>query len=532
MLKLLLKKQLTELFRNYFLDTKKGTMRPKWQVALFFVFYIAIVFGVLGGMFFILATNLCGPMISLEVGWMYFLLMSLIALILGIFGSVFNTYAGLYLAKDNDLLLSLPIPVNVIITSRLLNVYIMGSMYSLIAMIPTLAVYWITAGFTPLRFILGILLTFTITLIVMLLSCILGWAVAKISQRFHNKSYAGVLSALAFFIAYYYFYYRASSMLDDLLLNAAVYGKEIKGSAYILYLFGSIGEGNLLAAFIFLAVSLVLCALVWNVISRTFFAIAADTGAVEKKTYKERSVKRKSVFSALLAKEFRRFTSDANYMLNCGLGVLLIPAAGILILIKGGEFMGALDTVFVHAPYTSAVMISVMLCMMTSMCNMAVPSVSLEGKNIWIPRSLPVTAKTVLRAKASMQLILTGIPVAIAAILCMFAVNAPVYIKALSILTVLAFTFFATMFGMFLGVRMANLSWVSELSVIKQSASIMVILFGTWIAAAAMGAAWLLLTYQIGAAAWLSILTLLLGAGGLYFLHWLDTKGAKHFAEL
>jgi ABC-2 type transport system permease protein len=92
-------------------------MRPKWQVALFFVFYIAIVFGVLGGMFFILATNLCGPMISLEVGWMYFLLMSLIALILGIFGSVFNTYAGLYLAKDNDLLLSLPIPVNVIITS-------------------------------------------------------------------------------------------------------------------------------------------------------------------------------------------------------------------------------------------------------------------------------------------------------------------------------------------------------------------------------------------------------------------------------
>lgn len=79
---------------------------------------------------------------------------------------------------------------------------------------------------------------------------------------------------------------------------------------------------------------------------------------------------------------------------------------------------------------------------------------------------------------------------------------------------------------------MANLSWVSELSVIKQSASIMIILFGTWVVAVAMGAAWLLLTYQIGAAAWLAILCLLLGAGGLYFMHWLDTKGAKHFAEL
>ena len=532
MLKLLLKKQLTELFRSYFLDAKKGTMRPKWQVVLFFLLYIAIVFGALGGVFFVLAMNLCGPMVSLEMGWMYFLLMGLIALVLGVFGSVFNTYAGLYLAKDNDLLLSLPIPVNVIITSRLLNVYIMGALYSLIVLIPTLAVYWITAGFTFMRLLGGILLILIITLIVMLLSCILGWAVAKISQRFKNKSYAGVLAALVFFAGYYYFYFRASSMLDDLVLNAAAYGKEIKGSAYILYLFGTIGEGNLLSALIFLAVSSALCAIVWTVISRTFFAIAADTGVSEKKVYREKSVRKKSVFGALLAKEFKRFTSDANYMLNCGLGVLFIPAAGIGIFLKGGEFMGVLDTVFAHAPYSSAVLISVMLCMLTSMVDMAVPSVSLEGKNIWIPRSLPVDAKQVLRAKACMQLILAGIPAAFAAVLSVCVLNAPLYIKALTVLFVLVFTFFATMSGLFLGVRMANLSWVSELSVIKQGAPVMIILFGTWIICAALAAGWLLLAYPIGAAAWLAILSLIFGAGGLYFMHWLDTKGAQRFREL
>ena len=40
---------------------------------------------------------------------------------MGAFGSVFNTYSSLYLAKDNDLLLSLPIPLRVIISSRLLS---------------------------------------------------------------------------------------------------------------------------------------------------------------------------------------------------------------------------------------------------------------------------------------------------------------------------------------------------------------------------------------------------------------------------
>ena len=60
------------------------------------------------------------------MGWLYFALMGLLAVLLGAFGSVFNTYSGLYLAKDNDLLLSMPIPVNTLMASRLLSVYLMG----------------------------------------------------------------------------------------------------------------------------------------------------------------------------------------------------------------------------------------------------------------------------------------------------------------------------------------------------------------------------------------------------------------------
>ncbi len=51
-----------------------------------------------------------GAALPLGYGWLYYALMGLLALAFGVFGSVFSTYAGLYQAKDNELLLSMPIP--------------------------------------------------------------------------------------------------------------------------------------------------------------------------------------------------------------------------------------------------------------------------------------------------------------------------------------------------------------------------------------------------------------------------------------
>ena len=64
------------------------------------------------------------------------------------FGSVFNTDAGLYLLKDNNLLLAMPIPVAALVGSHLIGVYLMGLLYSVVVIFPAIIVYWITAGIT------------------------------------------------------------------------------------------------------------------------------------------------------------------------------------------------------------------------------------------------------------------------------------------------------------------------------------------------------------------------------------------------
>ena len=46
------------------------------------------------------------------------------------------------------------------------------------------------------------------SLVVFVLSCLLGWVVAKISLRLKYKSFVTVLISLAFIGAYYFFYFN------------------------------------------------------------------------------------------------------------------------------------------------------------------------------------------------------------------------------------------------------------------------------------------------------------------------------------
>ena len=158
MFRILLKKQMTEIFRAYFYDAKKNKKRSVFSTVLFFGFFIILMVGIVGGMFAYLADSLCKPFAMVNMKWLYFLIMGMIAIALGTFGSVFNTYSGLYLSKDNDLLLSMPIPIRSILTIRLVSVYLMGLMYSAIVMLPAVIVYWIEVEATPLTVVGPVLL--------------------------------------------------------------------------------------------------------------------------------------------------------------------------------------------------------------------------------------------------------------------------------------------------------------------------------------------------------------------------------------
>ncbi len=532
MLKTLLRKQMMEIFRGYFYDAKKNRPRSKASTAIFIVLYGLLMAGVLGGIFTFASISMCKPLADAGMGWLYFTLMGLVSILLGAFGSIFNTYASLYKAKDNDLLLSLPIPTSHIMVSRLLSVYLMGLMYSGVVILPAIIVYWCTVSASVGAIVGSLLLLACISLFVLILSCSLGWVVAKISLKLKNKSFAVVLLSLAFIVLYYFFYFKAQTLIQELVMNAAIYGAKIRGIAYPLYLLGRMGEGDLTAILIVSAVVLALFALMWYVLSRSFLKIATATGKSERRVYREKNTEKRSLFAALFSKELARFTSSPNYLLNCGLATLLLPAMGVLLLVKGSSFLGVMTELLAGYPGSLPVLLCSTICLVASMNDCAAPSVSLEGRNLWIAHSLPISPWDVLKAKLSVQLLITSPTVLFASVCALIVVQSSILESAFILVLPQLFVLFSALFGLTLGIRFPNLTWTNEIAPIKQSLPVVIALLGGWVYGILMGLLYILVASSLGAALYLLLCSLVTLAASAAIYLWLKQKGSARFASL
>lgn len=533
MLKVLIKKQMTEIFRNYFYNAKKNTANSKAKVVGYILLFLALMVGVVGGMFAMVSVSICAALQEAGVPWMYFALLGLIAVVMGAFGSVFNIYSGLYLPKDNDLLLAMPIPVPVLMASRLLSVYLMGLMYSAVVAVPAIMVYWVVADFSVKTVLGGILYLFLISVFVLTLSCVLGWVVAKISAKLKNRSLIAVLISLLFIGGYYFFYFRASQLLQELVQNAVYYGGQIQAKGYPLYLFGMVGVGDGKAALIVTAAVLALFGLTWWVLSRSFLKIATSSGKSERRVYREQAAKPRSVPAALLHKEFGRFLSSPNYMLNCGMGCLFLVAAGIALLWKGRDWIEMLAQVFGSRPGAVTVMLCAIGCGAGSMVDTAAPSVSLEGKSLWLLQSLPVKPWNVLQAKLRLQLLVAGIPM-VFCVVCLGIVN-PMTAGEFAAAAALLLSSVALMasIGLTLGVKLVNLNWTNELAPIKQGASVALAMLVSFAYPVIFAGVYLLTdVWKLGFAAYAGLFALVTLAVFAALHHWLRNSGSKRFAAL
>lgn len=529
MLKTLLRKQMMEIFRSWFCDPKTGKKRPLHKVILLCLGYGVLLVGVLGAFSVTLAISACEPLHYLELDWLYFLLIGLVSLVLGAFGSVLHTYAGLYLSKDNDLLLSMPIPAGTILTARLLGVYLMGLLYTAVMFLPAAVVYDLRIGAGVGAIISQLWMVLLLSLLVLVLACLLGWVVARVSVKLRNRSYVTVLISLCFLALYYAGYYRAQQWLNALLQNAVVYGGAIRSGASPLYLLGRMGQGDPLALLFWTLITAALLALCWVLLSRSFLRLATASGERAQRKGPVREQRSRSLLGALLHKELGRFTSSANYMLNCGLGTVLLPTAGILLLVKGGMVTAALESVFGAREGCTPVLLCAGLCLLGSMNDMVTPSVSLEGKSLWLLQSLPVPGKAVLQAKLLLQLLFTGVPMLFCAI-CMAVVWGELQVQL--VLLPLLNVALLDVLGLTLGLSAPNLTWTNEVIPIKQSFSVLFALLLGFAYAVLLAVVYFAIGHQLGAGLylWLACLVTALITAVLYRA--LMTRGVRRFAAL
>lgn len=249
-----------------------------------------------------------------------------------------------------------------------------------------------------------------------------------------------------------------------------------------------------------------------------------------KSVYKERTAKSTDVHSALLRKEWCRFTGSANYMLNCGLGVILMPVSETVFVWKA-ELIRKLAFMPAVREYIPLLAVAT-ICLLITMNDMTAPSISMEGKNLWILQSLPVSGRHVLMAKLKLPLLLTWISI-IPLVIAVEWLIRPSLLNGILIPVVVCFyAMLMAEIGLVLNLKMPNLHWTSEIVPLKQSAPVTITLFGGWLLIVAFAGIYVLLKNVVSVTVFgiLLCVVFLIAAGCLY--HWLMTKGAKIFETL
>lgn len=531
MLKILLRKQLYELNSSFFYDRKKGRVRSKGTSILLIVLYALLMIVIMGGIFTMLSVMLCAPFVGLGLDWLYFDMMTLIALFLGVFGGVFNTYSSLYKAKDNDLMLSLPIPTRYVLISRLTGVYLMGLMFSAVVMLPAVIVYFVVAHPAVEGVVGALLLTVLVSVFVFILSCLLGWVVAKISVHLKSKSLIIVILSLVFFGLYYFVCFNAYELLQELIVNALTVGEKIMDSAHILYIIGDCGRGGLLSMLYLTLAVVILFIITCRVLERSFIKIATTSDRVARREYRAQTAKMRSASSALLRREFSRLLASPTYMLNCALGTPILIIAGAVLLIKGQDLVALADMLPFPDNFLT-VMMAVGVCVIGAMNDLTAPSVSLEGKSLWIAQSLPVRPQEVLHAKLRLHMLLTVIPELFCSA-CVCILLCPDFVTGLlCVILPIVFTLFIASFGLVVNLKKPNLIWQTEAVAVKQSIGVLIAMLGGWAIAAVLGAAYYLLYAKLSSAAFLALAIAVLTVLSVLELKWINTRGSEIFRYL
>lgn len=193
---------------------------------------------------------------------------------------------------------------------------------------------------------------------------------------------------------------------------------------------------------------------------------------------KEASFAHSSLFQTLLKKEGRRFLNVPIYAMNSGIGlVLLLLAAGASVIFKADLLLYLQLEEFASLPINFVIIGLVAFCL--GMVYTSAVSLSLEGKQLWIVKSLPIPPLELMKAKIFFNILLQ-VPVGFVAI-GLFAWSFQFSLELIIAMLVFTFVFClltSILYGL-INLLLPKFNFINETEVVKQSLAAMVAIFGS-----------------------------------------------------
>ncbi|HHT17924.1 MAG TPA: hypothetical protein GXZ77_09505 [Papillibacter sp.] len=512
---------------------RKSDAKTKRRLLLYILLFAYVLISVVGGeaaMFYGLAKSLGAA----GYGWLYFAVVGFAVLGLCVVGGLFLTHAQLFAAKDNELLLSLPIKPGVVLLSRIASLLVLDYIFTLIVAGPA-AVIWIAvnsiSGVGAVFLLLSVIL---LPLPAMGLSMLIAWILSAIFSRLRRSNLIKLGFYLLFFVAYLYLVTNLNGYITALVSRGAEIAEAFRRTVFPLYHLGAaITQGDGVSFFIFLVCALAPFVIMTVILSSQFLKIATTNRGVRKIEYRQKRLRASGARMAFVKKELRLFFSLPVYILNGGLGGVFSVVLSVLLAVRRdliyemfGQTQGAL-------PFDVPTIAALMLCLFSALSLVSAASVSIEGNTLWIARSLPVSTYDILLAKVASHSLACGVPTLIGAIICAVALG-PDLIGLLALfITPIALVVTMGFAGVAINLRFPRLDWVNPVQPVKQGASILIAMLAGAALIIAPGMLYVFLLNRIMDVGFMIFLTGVVYIGiSILLAMSLKDKGARLFEEL
>ena len=442
------------------------------------------------GIILIMLIAYCGGM---AYGYVYLGMIDLIPSIALFISSLFTLSFSLFKSNgelfgfyDYDQVMSLPLTVRTIINSRFLNMYIWNTLIAFIVMFPMGIIYILFEQPAFISYLMWFISIFLVSLIPTAVATIFGAVVTAISVKFKYTSAVATFLSIALLIVFMLlstsvatsdigfgelFDFQTGTINADAFSTLAPYISDRLNQFYLpTKLFKeAIVDGKILSFLIFAGISIGLYLLFLLLLSIKYKQInTALTSHISRGNYKVGVLRQSGMLLALYKKTIMRILKSTVCATNLLVGCVLAILLAVMVLTAGPEkILQSLDLVD-YFPIVKNVA-GYVIAAMVSMSNTAAISLALEGKNIWLIKSLPISPKTLYDSYLLSNLTFTIPTSIVCSILFSIALNTSFIETILIIATPLSFSLFTAVAGIFIGNRMAYYDWQDETQLIKQS---------------------------------------------------------------
>ncbi len=452
---------------NRYLHLKDKKEKNRYRLlAGGWIFLMLVIFGYAGGLVF----GLCSLGLS-EIVPAYLVM---IASILLFFVGIFKAGNMLFDKKGYDMLSSMPIRKQSIVMSRFAVMYAEDLIFTFLIMLPGLFVFVIleqpSFGFY-MTALFGILCIPAVPLVI---SILLGTVIMAISSRLKYKNLVQIVLMISFVIAVLLSSFTMTGSSDTWDLEAIASFADMAGdlieTLYLpaMWLGQAMIYGKLFGLFLFMGISFILIVLAIWFTANTYDRIMRGLSNISSKhTYQIGHMESRNMLYALYIREGKRYFSSALYVTNTIIGPIMGLIFSVFLCFSG------LETLVNSIPFSLDIKGAVPFAVAAVFCMMTTTSVSIsmEGKQFWVIRSLPISAKTLFDSKILWNLGLMLPFYVLSEIFLMIAVKPTIWERVWLILIPFLMMLFSTVFGITVNVKFHRFDWEKEAEVVKQGAS-------------------------------------------------------------